>query len=48
MAGLKPQKRQEVMAHMQKSPKHFDAVHDVVKKFPAPKQNTSIYKDPRS
>lgn len=48
MAGLKPQKRQEVMAHMQKSPKHFEAVHDVVKKFPAPKQNTSIYKDPRS
>jgi hypothetical protein len=48
MAGLKPQKRQEVMAHMQKSPKHFDAVHDVVKKYPAPKQNTSIYKDPRS
>lgn len=43
MAGLKPEKRQEVMAHMQKSPKHFNAVHDVIKKFPAPKQNTSIY-----
>lgn len=44
MAGLKPEKRKEVMAHMQKSPKHFEAVHDVIKKFPAPKQNDSIYK----
>jgi hypothetical protein len=47
MDGLKPLKRQEVLMHMQKSPKHFDAVHDVIKKFPAPKQNTSIYEDPR-
>lgn len=43
MAGLKPEKRKEVMNHMQKSPTHFNAVHDVIKKFPAPKQNTSIY-----
>ena len=29
----KPEKRQEIVNHMQKSPKHFNAVHDVIKKF---------------
>jgi hypothetical protein len=33
MAGLKPTKRDEVLNHMHQSPKHFNAVHDVVKKF---------------
>lgn len=31
---LKPEKRQEVIDHMHKSPDHFNSVHDVVKKFP--------------
>ena len=33
MHGLKPEKRQEVLDHMHQSPKHFNSVHDVVKKF---------------
>lgn len=33
MDGLKPEKRQEVLDHMHQSPKHFNSVHDVVKKF---------------
>jgi hypothetical protein len=33
LAGLKPTKRDEVSNHMHQSPKHFNAVHDVVKKF---------------
>lgn len=49
LGGLKPEKRLEVMGHMQKSPEHFAKIHDVIKKFPAPKDNTSIYSaDPRT
>jgi hypothetical protein len=49
LGGLKPEKRLEVMGHMQKSPEHFGKIHDVIKKFPAPKDNTSIYSaDPRT
>lgn len=31
--NIKPEKRQEILTHMQKSPTHFGSIHDVVKKF---------------
>lgn len=48
LGGLKPTKRKEVMDHMHKSPEHFNKVHDVIKKFPTPTENKSLYSDERA
>jgi len=43
LLGLKPDKRREVLDHMQHSLPHFNSIHDVVKKFPPVKNSSSMY-----
>lgn len=45
LMGLKPDTRKEVLDNMQKSNTNFNAIHDIVKKYPDYKQDNSIYKE---